>query len=409
MKLQAAKAVALAVLLLPAASLAGCNDAPQSAKAQSAPPAPVKVGVVQLKKQNVPYTVELPGRVVAYRTAEIRPQVDGLVRKRVFTEGKEVKAGDVLYQLDPTTFEAAKAAAAASVEKAEATVANAQGKYDRTKQLGKTNAVSTQNVEDAHATLLQAQADRASAKADLQTAQINLNHATITAPIGGLIGKSSISDGALVTANQTDALATIRQLDPVYVDLVQSAASLLRIRAKVKAGYLGKENEGPPPVKLTLDDGSTYDKTGRVDLADVNVSLTTGTFSLRSTFANPDRILLPGMFVRATIDLGDTPNAYLVPEQAVDHDASGNTTVYVVDKNSTIATRTIDTDRIYNNSWVVTAGLQPGDQIVVDGLQYISNGTKVAPSPVSIDKNGAVKNVPGPNEMSKADEPEAGK
>lgn len=387
-------AVAFAALLLPLIA-AACNGSSSSqAQGKSPQHRNTQVGVVTLKSQPVPYTTTLPGRVVAYRTDEIRPQVDGLVRKRVFTEGHEVKAGDILYQLDATKFEAARAAAEAAVQKAQAGVTNAQGKYDRAKKLGNTNAVSAQDVENAHAALLQAQADLASARADLQTAQISLDHATIKAPISGRIGKSTVSDGALVTANQTTALATIRQLDPIYVDMVDSAANLLRFRAMVKAGNLGHHHrKGPPTVTLRLDDGSKYGETGKMDLAEVTVSQSTGTFSLRAVFPNPHRILLPGMFVRATVDLGNTPDAYLVPEQAVSHDSAGDATVFVVGSDSRIATRKLTTDRIYDNNWVVTAGLQKGDRIVVDGLQYISDGTKVSPVEVQIGKDGTVEDV----------------
>lgn len=386
-------ASAFAALLLAAPLLAGCGEAESPPDAAQQQARAVRVGVVTPQKQGVPYRHELPGRVVAYQTAEIRPQVDGMVRERVFTEGREVKEGDVLYRLDPTMFEAAKAAAAAAVEKVESSVINAQGKYDRARQLAETDAVSQQSVEDAKATLRQAQADLAAAKADLQTAQIRLNYSTIKAPISGLIGKSSVSTGALVTANQADALATIRKLDPIYVDLVDSSANLLRIRAKVHAGNLGHERKGPPPVTLQLEDSSQYPETGHMNLAEVNVSQSTGTFSLRATFDNPRRILLPGMFVRATVDLGDTPNAYLVPEQAVSRNSEGEATVYVVGKDEKIATRVLAADRIYDNSWVVTEGLEDGDRVVVDGLQYVSDGTSVEPVEVKLNPDGTVSDT----------------
>lgn len=393
-------------------ALSACDSSPQQASAKGdagKKPQVVQVGVVNLKSQAVPYTSQLPGRVDAYRTAEIRPQVDGIILKRVFKEGHEVKAGEVLYRLDSTRFEAARDAAQAAVEKAAAGVANAQGKYERTEKLGQSNAVSTQSVDDAHSTLLQAQADLASAKADLQTARINLDNATIRAPISGLIGKSTVSDGALVTANQTTALATIRQLDPIYVDMVDSAANLLRIRGMVKSGDLGHDRNGPPTVELQLDDGSTYEETGKMDLAEVNVSQSTGTFSLRAEFTNPHRILLPGMFVRATISLGKTPNAYLVPEQAVTHDGAGDATVFVVGADSKIETRKLTTGRIHDNAWVVTAGLKPADRIVVDGLQYISNGTTVSPVDVNVNKDGTVEEVASAKSQKTSKDKDAGK
>jgi membrane fusion protein (multidrug efflux system) len=385
-KIRIAHVLIAVALLLPV----GCDSSQKSAETQNKPEA-VPVGVVTMKSGDVPYTSELPGRVSPYATAEIRPQVDGMVKKRVFEEGHEVKANDVLYQLDPTKFEAAKAVADAAVQKAAASVTNAQDKYDRTVTLAKTNAVSQQSLGDAKTALLQAQADMASARANQQTAQINLNDATIRAPIAGLIGKSSVSDGALVTANQTNALATLRQIDPVYVDLVDSSTHLLRIRTKVRSGSLGRNGKGPPKVTLKLEDGSTYDQTGQMSMADLVVSESTGTFALRATFPNPHRILLPGMFARATIDLGTTPNAFLVPQRAVNRDSSGKATVFVVGAGNKVETRTLTTDRDYNNSWVVTAGLKDGDKVIVDGLQNISNGTVVAPVEAKVDSDGVVK------------------
>jgi membrane fusion protein (multidrug efflux system) len=279
------------IVLLMAAS--ACSDQASTSKGPPGfdPNAAVEVGVVTLKAQSVARFTELPGRAASYATAEIRPQVDGIVRERFFKEGGPVKAGDTLFMLDDAKFRATYAAAAAVVQKAEASLQGANDTLARNEALARSNAVSTQVLQDAKTAQLQANADVESAKAALATARINLDDATITAPIPGIIGKSSVSVGALVTANQTDALATIRQVDPIYVDLVDSSANLLRIRDLVRAGKLARLYDTPPKVTFTLENGETYEKQGEMSLFDIVVSETTGTFSLRATVANPDRVL----------------------------------------------------------------------------------------------------------------------
>jgi membrane fusion protein (multidrug efflux system) len=386
------KRVSLFGCVTAVAALLGCNDTTptQPAKAQNAS---VKVGVITLASQSVKLTTELPGRVLASATAEIRPQVDGIVRKQVFKEGSEVKEGDVLYELDKARFEAAHDAAAAALQGAQAAEAGAQAKFDRTQQLVQSKTASAQSLDDARAELLQAQATVASAQAAVEIAQISLNDTVIKAPIPGRIGTSSVSVGSLVTANQTDALATIRQVDPVNVDLVDSSANLLRLRAQAEAGNIGRDDRGPPKVTLVLEDGSAYSETGTLSLAELVVSQTTGSFSLRSIFANPRRLLRPGMFVRATIAVGSTPDSFLVPQRAVTRNESGKATAFFVTSDSKAETRILTTGRAVGNDWLVTAGATNGDRLIVDGLQAISNGSTVTPVNAEIDKDGVIKQV----------------
>ncbi|MBE0693271.1 MAG: efflux RND transporter periplasmic adaptor subunit [Aquamicrobium sp.] len=351
----------------------------------------MEVGVVSLKSRPVPRTVELPGRVVAYATAEVRPQVDGIVRKVAFREAGTVEAGDVLYELDDRKFQAAVAAAEAALKKAEAATAAAKITFDRTETLAATNAVSAQTLDDARSSLLQAEAEEEAAKAELETARINLDNTVIRAPIDGIIGVSAVSVGALVTANQTSALATIRQIDPVHVDLVDSSANLLRIRDEVEAGRLGRERGVAPSVTLTLENGRTYARKGEMKLAEMVVSETSGTFSLRATFSNPDRVLLPGMFVRAEVDLGSMPNAFLVPQRAVQRSASGDATLYVASEDETARLRTITTSGSLGNDWIVIDGVADGDRLVVDGFQKISDGAAIKPVEATIGEDGVVR------------------
>jgi len=333
--------------------------------------------------------MELPGRVVALATAEIRPQVDGIVRKVAFREGGTVKADDVLYEIDDAKFKAAYAAAAAAVKKTEAVTAAARSAFERNEKLSASNAVSTQTVEDARSTLLQAEASEETARADLETARINLANATIRAPIGGIIGVSTVSVGALVTENQTDALATIRQIDPINVDLVDSSANLLRIRDEVDSGRLGHEAGKPPAVTLTLENGKPYGTAGTMSLSEMVVSETTGTFTLRATFPNSQRVLLPGMFVQASVDLGTLNNAFLVPQRTVTRGDDGIATLYVVSDGKAEMKR-VTTIGTSGNAWIVTDGVTAGDRLIVDGFQKFSNGSEVEPVEATIDDDGVV-------------------
>lgn len=389
MKRSAVLATAFAAVLL----AAGCDD---KGAANAPPPGagagrPVEVGIITMKSQAVPRTVKLPGRAVALATAEIRPQVDGIVRRVVFEEGRSVRRDDILYELEPRKFQAALGAAQATLKKAEAAAQGANDTLERNRQLARNQAVSAQTVQDAETALLQAQAEVDVARADVETAQINLDNATIRAPISGIIGKSAITIGALVTANQTDSLATIRQLDPINVDLVDSSANMLRIRAQVQAGTLGRSHDGPPKVTLQLENGQPFGHEGTVALADAAVSESTGSFTIRAAFPNPDRMLLPGMFVQATIDIGQTPGAFMVPQRAVTRNASGEATAWFVSADGKAQTRVLKTEAAIGNDWLVTSGVTDGDRLIVDGLQKISEGIAVNPVAVTLDENGVAR------------------
>lgn len=354
---------------------------------------PVEVGVITMHPQAVPVTVELAGRVAASKQAEVRPQVGGIIEKIDFQAGALVTAGDVLYEIDDASYEASVAVARASVEKAEASVTSAQSKYDRYVKLGQN--VSASDLEDARIALVQAQADAASARASLQAAELNLDLTKVKAPISGLISVSSVTEGALVTAAQSTALATVRLLDPAYVDLVDTSANLLKIRAQVEAGNLQGGGRGAkPPVHLILEDGSTYDEVGELTVTDVVVSESTGTFSLRSTFANPKRVLLPGMFVRATVDLGSDPHAFLVPQRGVTFNAAGEATALVAENGKAVI-HVLTTNGSMDNAWIVTGGIADGDQVIVDGLQKVSAGSEVTPLEVTLDADGVIKQTIG--------------
>jgi membrane fusion protein, multidrug efflux system len=357
------------------------------------PAGPTEVGVVTVHPQAVPFSTELAGRVVASKVVEIRPQVGGIVKAIDFKDGATVKAGDVLFEIDDASYKAQVDVAKATLQKDQAGVTSAQAKYDRYVKLGAN--VSTSDLDDAHIALVQAQADAASASASLQAAEINLGFTKVVAPISGLISESSVTQGALVTAAQSTALATVRLLDPIYVDLVDTSTNLLKIRAQFEAGDLkggpkdGKPVVAAPVVHLTLEDGSTYPETGELTLANVVVSESTGTFTLRATFANPDRVLLPGMFVRASVDLGSNPNGFLVPQRAVTFNAAGEPTVLVA-KDGKAVTQVLTTNGSRGNAWIVTGGIKGGDQVIVDGLQKVSAGSEVKPVEVTIGDDGAI-------------------
>lgn len=374
-------------------AIAGCSEQQTGAApgGPGMPRGPVEVAVLTLKPQSVPRSVELPGRVVALATAEIRPQVEGIVRNIAFKEGGNVAKDDVLYEIDARKFEAALTAADANYKKAQASLTGAEATLERNRRLADTNAVSIQTVEDARTALLEAEASAEAAKADVDTARINLENTKIRAPISGMIGISTVSVGALLTANQADALATIRQVDPIHVDLVDSSANLLRIREQVSNGTLGRGEAHEPTVTLTLENQKPYAEIGTLALADMNVSQTTGTFSIRARFANPDRILLPGMFVRARVNLGVMPNVFLVPQRAVTRNASGMATAYFVSADGKAEQRELVAEDTSGNNWIVTSGVKEGDRVVVDGLQKISPGASVTTVDAKIDDNGVVE------------------
>lgn len=382
-------------LLLPGSvllglALAGCN----SEKAAAPPPQQqAQVSVVVLRSKPVAISAELPGRVAASLVAEVRPQVGGLIKSRLFREGSEVKAGDLLYEIDPASYQAALDSAIAALAKAEASVPNAQAKVDRYRDLIRQNAISKQDNDDANAALAQAQADVASARANLDTAKINLGFTKVTAPISGRVDRSTLTPGALVTASQTTALTTIRQLHPINVDVIQSSTNLLKFRSAVADGRL--KLSGPNvAVKLKLDTGTEYAQSGKLEFAEANIDETTGTFTVRAEFPNPDRLLLPGMFVRAVIQEGVAENSFLLPQRAVARNTKGEATAKFVGADGKVEERVIATSRSVGNSWLVDQGVKDGERIIVEGGQLVRPGQTVTGNEVTIDEaSGELKSA----------------
>ncbi|RYY04478.1 MAG: efflux RND transporter periplasmic adaptor subunit [Gammaproteobacteria bacterium] len=358
--------------------LAACGPKTPAATA----PAAVEVGVVKLATTSAAINSELPGRTTAFRKAEVRPQVSGIIQKRLFTEGAEVKAGAQLYQIDPATYQAALTSADAELSRAQANFTAAKARNSRIQNLGSSKVISQQDVEDSVATFAQAQANLDIAKASVENARINLKYTKVLAPIDGVIGKSSVTEGALVSAGQAQILATIQQLDPIYVDVSQSADEQLAIRTQMMAGKISAKVEAK--ASLLLSDGSRYKHDGTVQFSEVGVSETTGTVVLRALFPNPDRLLLPGMFVRTQLQEGVHANAILVPQQGITRDRSGNGTALVVGADNKVEIRPVKTSRAIGDKWLVDEGLAVGDQVIVEGLQKAKPGATVKAVPAKI-------------------------
>jgi membrane fusion protein (multidrug efflux system) len=347
---------------------------------KSAPPAappPPEVGAVTLAASTVKLTTDLPGRTVPYRVADVRPQVSGVVLKRLFTEGGEVKAGQSLYLIDPAPFQAALGSAQAALAKAEASEHVAAANVDRYQPLVEVNAISKQDYDDAVATQETAKADVASAKSQVQTAKINLAYTNVQSPITGRAGRSMITEGALVTSAQTTALVTIQQLDPIYVDVVQPSVTLLKLRRQMASGELIRVGDDAAAAKLQLEDGSAYATPGKLQFSEVTVDPSTGSVTLRAIFPNADHTLLPGMFVHATLEEGQRQDALLVPQQAVTHNQKGEPTAMVVGADGKVELHSLKTERAIGASWLVTDGLKPGDRVIVQGLQQAKPGAQV--------------------------------
>ncbi len=368
----AASAVLLAAVSL---TLVACGQGKGGAAGGMGAGGPTPVGVVVVKTEPVTLTSELQGRTSAYLVSEVRPQVGGIVKARLFQEGGYVRAGQPLYQIDPATFQAAVNSAQAGLAQAQATYTAAKLKADRYKELVAVNAVSKQDNDDAQASAQQAAANVAAQKAAVDSARINLGWTRVVAPISGRIGKSSVTPGALVTASQTTALATIQNLDKIYVDLTQSSAELLQLQRDLAGGQIGRS--GSAQVTLKLEDGSTYPVAGRLEFADVTVDQTTGSFGLRATFDNPNGTLLPGMYVRATLGKGVASNGVLIPQAGVSRDPKGAATVTVVNAKGAAETRPITVGQTVGDKWLVTSGLKVGDQVIVEGLQKVRPGAPV--------------------------------
>ncbi|MBF8674607.1 efflux RND transporter periplasmic adaptor subunit [Pseudomonas fulva] len=369
-------AVALATLL------SGCNKEDQAAQQQQQQQAP-QVGVVTLQPQAFTLTTELPGRTNAYRIAEVRPQVNGIILKRLFKEGSEVKQGQQLYQIDPAVYEA-------NLSKAQADLQATRSLADRYKQLIEEQAVSRQEYDDANAKRLQAEAS-------LKSAQIDLRYTKVLAPISGRIGRSAVTEGALVNSGQTNAMATIQQLDPIYVDVTQSTAELLKLRRELESGQLKRAGDNAASVQLVLEDGTLYKQEGRLEFSEVAVDETTGSVTLRAIFPNPDHTLLPGMFVHARLKAGVNANAILAPQQGVTRDLKGAPTALVVNQDNKVELRQLKASRTVGSDWLIEEGLNPGDRLITEGLQYVRPGAEV-----KVNEATNVKKPDSPNQGNAA-------
>ncbi|MET0710299.1 MAG: efflux RND transporter periplasmic adaptor subunit [Tardiphaga sp.] len=375
-----ARPASLCAVLLLAASVAGCGQPAAPPKAAATP----EVGVLTLRAQNAPISTVLPGRTSAYQIAEVRPQVSGILLERKFVEGAEVKAGDLLYEIDPVSYKAALESAEAALLKVQAALVSVKLRADRKITLLKTNAASQQEVDDAVATLKSGEADVKAAEANRDTAAIALDRTRVTAPISGRIGKSTITPGALVTASQATALTTIQQLDPIYVDLDQSTSEMSRLRTQISSGKL-KQEGGKVQIELLMEGGGIYGQKGQFGFTDSSVNESTGSVSTRATFANPARLLLPGMYVRARVMAGVDPAAILIPQRAVSRNPTGKATAMFVDPAGKVEQRTLDVAQAIGNNWLVAGGAVAGDRVVVDGLQKVKPGATATTVEVTID------------------------
>lgn len=347
-----------------------------SPEQQGGPPPTPAVTVAVLGAQDVTLTRELPGRTNAWLVAEVRPQVSGLIAERLFTEGEQVEKGQPLYQIDDATYRAAANSARAQLARAQATLAAAKLTAERIAELAKIDAVSVQDNDNATAALAQAQADVGVARAALDAANVTLGYARITSPISGRIGRSNVTPGALVTANQTQALATVQQLDPIYVDVTQSSTELLELRRSLDEGRLTRGEESMP-VTILLEDGSPFPHQGTLKFSEVAVDPSTGSYALRIEVPNPDHVLMPGMYVRAELAAGVRANAVLVPQRAIARDPKGNTSAMVVNADGVVEQRPVVVSRTIGDQWLVESGLAAGDRVVIEGLQKIAPGAPV--------------------------------
>lgn len=376
-------------------ALFGCGQSQQAGGPPQAQEA--EVTVVTIAPEEVTLTTVLAGRTSAYQISDVRPQVGGIVQKRLFKEGSDVKAGELLYQIDPATYQAAYDNAKATLTKAEANALPARLKGDRYTNLSKVNAVSQQDNDDAQAAKLQAEAEVISAKAALETARINLSYTRVTAPIGGRIGKSTVTPGALVTASQADALTTVQQTNPMYVDVTQSSSEVLRLKRDLASGKLKKAGADGAKVKLLFEDGASYQHEGALQFSDITVDQSTGVITLRALFPNPNQDLLPGLYVRAVLEEGVEENAILVPQAALSRDSKGNALVMVVKADNTVEARPIEVTRVLGDKWLVASGLAAGDRVIVEGLQKAKPGAKVKPV-----EKGAATAAPGAAPLANA-------
>lgn len=376
-----------AVILLAGSLLGGCGD-----KKGGPPPIP-EVAVVTIQSKPVATTTELTGRTSANLVAEVRPQVGGIIQKRLFTEGADVRAGQVLFQIDPALYQATLENAKAALARSEAQLTTIQLKANRFRELLVEKAVSQQDYDDVSAALKQTQADVQYAKATLETARINLKYTTIAAPISGRIGRSSVTEGALVTAQQPAVLATIQQLDPMYVDVTQSTTEILRLRQQLQEGQMNQNGRNQQKVRLVLVDGKEYPLKGELKFRDVTVDPTTGSVILRILFPNPNGVLLPGMFVRTIVQEGIRNKAILIPQQAVSRDPKGNPQTLIVDAKGIVQQRPLTLDRAIGDAWLVSSGLETGERVIIEGTLKVKPGVPVKAVPF---ENGGKTKKPAP-------------
>src|SRR5450830_1105979 len=392
-------AVCGAVIMLALAACSKTADKPMAGTPE--------VGYIVVQPQRQALSTELPGRTTAYLTADIRPQIGGIIQKRLFKEGSTVKQGQALYQIDPASYQASYDSAKASLLKAEATLNSSKLKAQRYAELDKIDAVSKQDNDDVQSTLRQNQADVEVQRAAVKSAAINLDYTRIMSPISGRIEKSTVTPGALVVAQQTTALTTVQQLDPIYVDVTQSSVDLLRLRKELASGKItksggggnngGKSGDNSAPVKIVLEDGSTYAQQGKLEFNGLSVDTGTGMVTLRAVVPNPEGMLLPGAYVRAVLEEGVSDNAMLVPQKSVSRDATGTATALVLGEGGQVEQRLLTVERAVGNNWWISAGLKAGDKVIVDGLQKV----RVGDVPRGIDMSDTLK--PGKTDASKAD------
>lgn len=367
----------MALVLMAGLVLSGCSEPAAEPEENE----PVEVGVVTLKSRSVELFTELNGRTTPHRVAEVRPQVSGLIQKRLFEEGSRVAAGQTLYQIDPKPYAAEVERAKADLARARAAVKVEELRARRLKKLLDDEAISQQAYDDAVSTLDQARAGVALARAALETAQINLDYTTVKSPIDGRIGRSFITEGALVTANQADELAQVTQLDPVYVDIARSSDELLQLKQALREGRLKQAGEQQAQVRLLLEDGSVYQRPGKLQFSEITVNESTGTVTLRAIFPNPDHDLLPGMFVRARLAEGVKDNALLVPQRGVTHNRKGEATALIINDEDKVELRRLTKGRAIGNDWLIEAGLADGDRVILNQLQKIRPGDSVTAVP----------------------------
>lgn len=386
------------VLLICTAALGGCSDQGTAQGGGGGAPGgerpPATVSVLLMKKAPQPLTGTLPGRAAAFQTAEIRPRVSGVIKEIAFKEGSEVNEGDLLYKIEDDTYRAAQAQAQASLQKAEAGVPTARSNLARQERLVGSGATQVE-LENARVTLLQAEADVAQAKAALRSAEIELGLTEIRAPFEGVTTASRFSIGNVVTANQADSLMTLRRMDPIYIELTESSVNLLRLREAINSGRINRSEGGATDIRLTLEDGQEYPVVGKLDMSEMAVSQTTGTFSIRAVFDNPDGLILPGMYVRATVTVG-TEEGFLIPQRAATRSANGQLSAKFVSADNKVETRVFEDAQVSGNNWLVATGINEGDKLILDGFQWIGDGAPVQPVEAKVNENGIVEETAAP-------------